>query len=106
LQFGTLNNIYSARKQTSYNLDKTKGLLTESFEIYLSTSETQNESVVIHVEDALYRWNKWRIVTSVPPHTVHEDEGKIYWVINVKPKVHTKISYTVQYHSIPQQETK
>jgi len=100
LEFGSIQEVYTVRKQTSFNLDKTKILMTESFEITLSSN--QSEWVVVHVEEALCRWTKWKIIASSPQHLVHEDEGKIYWVMNVKPKSNTKITYTVQYHSFPQ----
>eukprot|EP01114_Cavostelium_apophysatum_P000970 TRINITY_DN10841_c0_g1_i1.p1 TRINITY_DN10841_c0_g1~~TRINITY_DN10841_c0_g1_i1.p1 ORF type:complete len:591 (-),score=172.46 TRINITY_DN10841_c0_g1_i1:62-1834(-) len=86
------------RKQTAFILDKGKQpFITESFEISITNSSFSE--VELNLEESLYRWPKWRITLSNPPHAEEED-GIIWRDIRVKPKSTMKITYAVIYQDI------
>jgi hypothetical protein len=91
---GNAFDMVGERKQTNYNLDTSRQVLDESFEIKLRNHK--KEPVEIRVVEHLYRWPTWDI-TGFSDTFLKTDANTIEFLVPVKPDEEKTVSYTVHY---------
>jgi hypothetical protein len=91
---GSAFDLVGERKQTNYNVDNSRRVLDESFEIKLRNHK--KAPVAIRVVEHLYRGDHWEI-------TAHSDDFKksdahtMEFTVPVKPDEERTVTYTVHY---------
>ncbi len=91
---GNAFDLVGERKQTSYNVDNSRRILDESFEIKLRNHK--KEPVEIRVVEHLYRGDNWQITTYSDPF-LKKDAHTIEFLVQVKPDEEKTVTYTVHY---------
>ncbi|KAL6073146.1 hypothetical protein QOT17_005116 [Balamuthia mandrillaris] len=98
-------HIVGRREQLHFELDDEDedcNRLTEKISIKLTNKSMAKEEEVV-VEEAMYRWNKFRVENMSHPPAVRGDEENptFVWKIKVKPASTEELVYTVTYVGLP-----
>jgi hypothetical protein len=66
--------VFAVKRQTGFNVDKRSAqpTMTEMFEIVVSNTHPLRTINAVTLQDSLFRWNNWRIISSEPHHEFDE----------------------------------
>lgn len=89
------SNITATRKQTGFTFNTENNFLVESFEI--TVTNARMETVVVELEENLYRWQTFEVTSSSPQHGQGTHPRKIMWKLKLNHGEYQTIRYTVFY---------
>lgn len=81
--------------KTGYNFDDEKKFIIETFEIRVTNG--RQETVVVTVEDSLWRWGTYEIPFSKPAHSKTSHPRVISWELKLNHGEWAVIKYTAFY---------
>jgi len=93
-QLGNAFDLRGERKQTDFQLDKDKRILSETFAIRLSNGGSSAQAVT--VREHPHRWIQWTIAAASGKYT-KRDSDTIDFAIDVPANGNAQVTYTVQY---------
>lgn len=94
LHVGDAFDIVGERKRTSYEVDTSRHVITESFEIRLRNHK--DVPVEVLVKETLYRWSNWEIIKASDEHDKY-DANTVHFRVKVGKDRERVIRYTVRY---------
>jgi hypothetical protein len=92
---GNAFDLVGERRRTDYRIDTSRRWLRESFELRLRNRK-ENEAVIIHARESLYRWQTWEIEQASHPFEKKSSQ-QIEFAIEVEPDTEKVVTYTVHY---------
>jgi hypothetical protein len=94
LKLGSAFDVVGERRQTDFRIDSARNTMTEDIEIKLRNRK--DEAVTVVVQENLYRWTNWKIV-SASHEWQKRDSRTIHLPVTIAPDGEAVVRYRVRY---------